>query len=71
MATKTTTLSLNCMNTEETTPKILTPEIVAQLKKASDEGKFGKEKMESAKRLIEKGLLEKLDAFIEQQKKES
>ena len=59
------------MNTEQTTPKILTSEFVARLKKASDEGKFGKEKMDSAKRLIENGLLEKLDTFIEQKKQEA
>lgn len=57
------------MNTTATVPNILTPEFIAQLKKASDEGTFGKEKIENTQELIAKGLLEKLEAFMGEEKK--
>jgi hypothetical protein len=54
------------MNTNDTVPNILTPEFIAQLKKATDEGKLGKDKIESAKKLVAKGMIEKLDTLLKQ-----
>jgi predicted Zn-dependent peptidase len=56
------------MKVTEVNVEILTPEIAEQLKKASDEGKFGKEKIESAKKFLEKGFLEKLNSFLKDEK---
>ena len=54
-----------------TTHKILTPEIIAQVQKAAKEGTFGKAKMAHAKELLQKGILEQMEALLEQKKQEA